>query len=136
MQRIEMADTTECLCTSAGRLKWRDVRKVLLYLAGLSWRLVCLVRYVNPVHYAWRRTKAPNFSHVDLQGVYYPTFKERARNYFKTGKPHCTFAGPYLFCGQLDHPYLLPLTTDHPEVVLVTVRRTSTVCSANDIELA
>ena len=70
----------------AGRLKWSDIKQLLIYLTGLSWRLVCLVRYLNPVHYAWARMRAPSFRHVDLQGVYYPAFKERVRSYFKSGQ--------------------------------------------------
>ena len=70
----------------AGRLKWSDIKQLLIYLTGLSWRLVCLVRYLNPVHYAWAHMRAPSFRHVDLQGVYYPAFKERMRSYFKSGQ--------------------------------------------------
>ena len=84
-----------------GQLKWSDIKQLLIYLIGLSWRLVCLVRYLNPVHYAWARMRAPSFRHVDLQGVYYPTFKERMRSYFKSGQ--------YLTCITIP----LPVTRFH-----------------------
>ncbi len=68
-----------------GRLRWSDVRDALLYVGSLLLRLVLLLRYLNPIQFIWNRARKPAITFPDLSAVYNPTYRERIRNYFKSG---------------------------------------------------
>ncbi len=72
------------------KIGWRDVLRMLVVVAGWIWKFLCLIRFLNPLHYLLERRRRAMVVDRDGKVLYKPSVWQWIGDLFRTGRSYIT----------------------------------------------